>query len=339
MTLKLMTLLLVASLAGACSEKPTNITTANTPNLTTITLERTKVAQEIRFDGVIEALNQATVSAQTSGRVVEIPVDVGDFVKKGDLILRMTSVEQKARATSAQAQFAEAKAQFARMQDLLTKKLIAKADFDKAEAAFKSAQAALNESEQALAYTAIYAPYAGIVVNRLVKVGETVATGSPLLTGLSLEQLRVQVDIPQAHIGLIRKFKKARVQLSNGSWLDTSDLRIPPSADPQSHSFKLLVNLPEGQHDLLPGTLVKVAFVTGETDQLMLPSASVAQRGEVSAVYVKTANGISFRQIRLGSRTSDNRFPVLAGLTEGEQICADPVAAANAYKNDPKTTH
>lgn len=317
---------------AGCSEKPSSTSSVTVPQVASITLENAKVAQEIRFDGVIEALNQATVSAQTSGRVVELPVDVGDFVKKGDLILRITDVEQKARATSAQAKFAEAKAQYARMQDLLTKKLIAKADFDKAESAFKSAEAAQKESEQALGYTAIYAPYAGIVVNRSVKLGETVAPGTPLMTGLSLEQLRVQVDIPQAYIGPVRKFKQARVQLANSNWLNTSDLRIPPSADLQSHSFKILINLPEGQHDLFPGTLVKVAFVTGEAEQLLVPAATLAQRGEMSGVYVLSNSGLELRQIRLGSRTSDNRFPVLAGLHAGEKIALDPLAAATALK-------
>lgn len=337
---KISQLILACSLAiglSACSEKTSAPTANKIPNLPSFTLEVSKVADEVKFDGMIEALNQATVSAQTSGRIIELPVDVGDFVKKGDLILRITDVEQKARTTSAQAKFTEAKAQYARMQDLLAKKLIAKADFDKSEAAFKSAEAALKESEQALGYTAIYAPYAGIVVNRAVKVGESVSPGTPLMTGLSLEQLRVQVDIPQAHIGPVRKFKKARVQLSNGTWLESTDLRIPPSADQQSHSFKVLINLPEGQHDLFPGTLIKVAFVSGEIDQLLVPATSVAQRGEVSAVYVKTANTLELRQVRLGNRTTDNRYPILAGLRAGEQVVVDPVTAASAYKSTSKS--
>lgn len=334
MTIKnIMAIFVCAITLSACSEKSTTsaVPTSSTA-LATITLENTKAAQDIRFDGVIEALNQATVSAQTAGRVVELPVDVGDFVKKGDLILRITDVEQKARATSAQAKFTEAKAQYERMKDLLSKKLIATADFDKAESAFKSAEAAQKESEQALGYTAIYAPYAGIVVNRSVKLGETVALGTPLLTGLSLEQLRVQVDVPQTYIGPVRKFKQARIQLANGNWLTSSDLRIPPSADPQSHSFRVLINLPEGQHDLFPGTLVKVAFVTGETEQLLVPASAVAQRGEMNGVYVVTEKNITLRQIRLGSLTSDNRFPVLAGLHAGEKIAVDPLAAATALK-------
>jgi RND family efflux transporter MFP subunit len=339
MKLKIIPLFALVAALLACSEKPaTTPTPAALPKLETIALAPSKVALEVKFDGVIEAINQATVSAQTSGRVVELPVDVGDFVKKGDLIVRFTDVEQKARASGAQAKFAEAKAQFARMQDMLAKKLIAKADFDKAEAAFKSAEAGLKEANEGASNTAIYAPYAGIVVNRMIKVGETVAPGTPLMTGLSLEQLRAQVDIPQEHIGQVRKFKQARVLLADGKVLETSDMRIPPSADPQTHSFKVLVNLPSGDHSLFPGTylfpgtLVKIAFVSGETERLLVPASAVAQRGEVTGVYVLANNTLELRMVNLGSRTADNRYPILAGLQAGEQLVADPIAAANAYK-------
>ncbi len=303
------------------------------PELASIQLQPQTTAQEVKYDGVIEAINQATVSAQTSGRIVEIPVDVGDYVAKGDLIIRFTDTEQKARTASAQAQFSEAQAQFTRMQEMLAKKLIAKADFDKSDAAFKSAEANLREAEQNLAYTAIYAPYAGIVVSRAVNVGETVAPGKALMTGLSLEQLRAQVDIPQQHIGPVRKYKKALIYLADGKILESSDLRIPPSADAQTHSFKILVNLPEGDHQLFPGTFVKIGFVTGEQEHLLIPASAISKRGEVSGVYVIKENTLEFRQLNLGSLTSNQTYPILAGASAGEKIAADPIAAANAYKN------
>lgn len=319
---------------SACSkDSPTPAAPKKIPDLASIQLQPQTTPQEVKYDGVIEAINQATVSAQTSGRIVEIPVDVGDYVAKGDLIIRFTDTEQKARAASAKAQFTEAQAQYARMQEMLTKKLIAKADFDKSEAAFKSAEANLREAEQNLAYTVINAPYAGIVVSRAVNVGETVAPGKALMTGLSLEQLRAQVDIPQQHIGPVRKYKKALIYLADGKLLETSDLRIPPSADPQTQSFKVLVNLPEGDHQLFPGTFVKIGFVTGEQEQLLIPASSVSKRGEVSGVYVIKDNALEFRQLNLGSLTSTQTYPILAGANAGEKIAADPVAAANAYKN------
>jgi len=319
---------------SACSkDSPSPAAQKKIPELASIQLSLQTTAQEVQYDGVIEAINQATVSAQTSGRIVEIPVDVGDYVAKGDLIIRFTDTEQKARAASAKAQFTEAQAQFTRMQEMLSKKLIATADFDKSEAAFKSAEANLREAEQNLAYTAIYAPYAGIVVSRAVNVGETVSPGKALMTGLSLEQLRAQVDIPQQHIGPVRKFKKARIYLADGKSLESSDLRIPPSADPQTHSFKVLVNLPGGDHQLFPGTFVKIGFVTGEQEQLLIPASSLSKRGEVSGVYVLKENALEFRQLNLGSPTSNQHYPVLAGASAGEKIAADPIAAANAYKN------
>lgn len=330
---------LILSLTGAiflsaCSkDSPAPAAPKKIPELASIQLSLQTTAQEVKYDGVIEAINQATVSAQTSGRIVEIPVDVGDYVAKGDLIIRFTDTEQKARTASAKAQFTEAQAQYTRMQEMLAKKLIATADFDKSEAAFKSAEANLREAEQNLAYTAIYAPYAGIVVSRAVNVGEIVAPGKALMTGLSLEQLRAQVDIPQQHIGPVRKFEKARIYLADGKILESNDLRIPPSADPQTHSFKVLVNLPDGDHQLFPGTFVKIAFVTGEQEQLLIPASSVSKRGEVSGAYVIKENALEFRQLNLGSLTSNQTYPILAGASAGEKIAADPIAAANAYKN------
>jgi RND family efflux transporter MFP subunit len=343
LVLKIIGLAMLANL-NACTEKGTNHEVAaaikfsamDLSQLKTYTLTVAKTPQEVKFDGIIEALNQATVSAQISGRVIELPVDVGDLVNKGELIVRLTDAEPKARVAGAQAKYNEAKAQYARMQDMLTKNLIAKADFDKAESAFKLADANLKEANESLNNTAIYAPYAGIVVNRAIKVGETVSPGTPLLTGLSLEQLRAKVDIPQHYIGLVRKFKSAKLLVADGESILISEMRIPPSADPHSHSFQVLVDLPSRDYSLLPyelfpGTLVKIAFVIGEEQQLLVPAQAIAHRGEVTGIYVIN-NGLSFRLVRLGTKTSDNFYPVLAGLNVGEQIALDPIAAANVYK-------
>ena len=328
------TLGLVASLSlAACSDAPQDSHQGPTlPALEQITLTPSQATREVIYDGVVEAIHQATVSAQTSGRIEELPVDVGDYVAKGDLIVRITDSEQKARLASAEAQWLEAKANFARMEEMLAKKVIAKADFDRAQAAYKSAEANWRQADEQLKYTRIHAPYAGIVVSRAVKVGEAVAPGTALMTGLSLEQLRVQVAIPQQHIGPVRKFKQARVQIAPGHWLAAGELRIPPSADPQSQSFPVLVNLPQGELNLFPGTLVKIAFAVGSDEQLRLPASAIAQRGDLRGAYVIANQRLEFRQLRLGSAGSDQQLPVLAGLRAGEVIAADPVAAAAAYR-------
>ncbi len=305
------------------------------------------VPRETFFDGVVEAVNQSTVSAQTSGRVVEMPVDVGDHVEKGALIVRFTDTEQKARGAAAESELGEAKARlveaqlaFDRIREIYAKKLVAKAQFDRARADLdaarahaRAAQAALDEVQEELANTVIRAPYAGIVVARHVQIGETVGVGTPLLTGVSLEHLRVHVDVPHQHIGELRKHRQARVLLPEDGSIAVEELRISPNADPVTHTFRVLATVPQGDYGVYPGMLLKVAFVTGAEERLLLPAAALVRRGEIDAAYVVGEDGrIAFRYLRVGTPAADGRVPVLAGLVAGERVATDPLAAAVAYK-------
>ncbi len=342
--------LFAALLVAACSD-PGQAPAGSGPDagsaLATVIVEPARVPRETAFDGSIEALNQSTVAAQTSGRVVELPYDVGDYVEKGAVIVRFTATEQRARlqaldasAAEARARLSEAQLTFDRARDVYAKKLIAKAQFDKAQADLDAARARaeatraqLAEAREGLGYTTIVAPYAGIVVARHVQLGETVAPGKPIMTGLSLEHLRAVVEIPQQQIGPLRKHRKARVILPDGRSVDAATLRIPPGADPATHSFRVLVELPPDDHGVYPGTLVKVAFVSGEEVRLLLPGGAVVRRGELTGAYVVDAGGrISLRYLRLGSPAADGRVPVLAGLAKGDRVATDPIAAGIAYK-------
>ena len=341
--------LAAAALSAACSDgakSPADAAAAGSA-LATVVVQAARVARETAFDGAIEALNQSTVAAQTSGRVVELPYDVGDYVEKGAVIVRFTATEQRARlqaleaaSAEAQARLSEAQLAFDRARDVYAKRLIAKAQFDKAQSDFDAARARaeatraqLTEAREGLGYTTIVAPYAGIVVARHVQLGETVAPGKAIMTGLSLEHLRAVVDIPQQQIGPLRRHGKARVILPDGRSVDASSLRIPPSADPATHSFRVIVELPTGDYGAYPGTLVKVAFVSGEDERLLLPAQAVVRRGELTGAYVVDASGrVSLRYLRLGAPAADGRVPVLAGLASGEKVATDPIAAGIAYK-------
>ena len=80
-----------------------------------------------------------------------------------------------------------------------------------------AARAALESAQEGVAYTEIRAPYAGVVTKRLVQVGETVSPGTPLMSGLSLQYLRVEVDIPQSIVDQVRRIKKAAVYVDGGA--------------------------------------------------------------------------------------------------------------------------
>lgn len=342
---------LLSLFVAGCSEAPAPpaVAAAAEPQAATLVVELTRAESETRFDGVVEAVNQATVAAQTGGRVVELPFDVGDYVKQGAVIVRLTGTEQQAQAggatatlTEARARLADARAQHERVANLFSQGVVAKAALDRAKADLDSAAAraeaarnTLVQAREQAGYTVVRAPYSGIVVKRHVEVGETVGLGRPLMTGLSLEHLRVVVEVSQQHIGPLRSHKKARVILPDGRSVAASELRIPPSADPATHSFRVLVTLPPGDYGAFPGTLVKVAFVSGEQEQLLVPATALLRRGEVTGVYVLADGRASLRYVRVGSPGADGKVPLLAGLRAGETILADAVGGGPIYKQGP----
>lgn len=288
------------------------------------------MTRERTFDGLTEAVKQSTVSAQVAGRITEINFDVDDFVPKGAVILRFRDKEQRAAVDGAQARFDEASAEFKRVSDLIERKLVARAAFDKAEAALKAARAELDRAQEQLANTVVRAPYAGIVTKRHVEVGETANVGQPLVTGLSLEDVRVTVALPQDMVGVVRERGQARVMFTHlgGEGIAAETITVFPYADPVSHTFQTRVELPGGLQGVYPGMFAKVSFVTEEVQRLVVPAAAIVHRSEVTAVYVVGSDGrVGFRQVRLGHATDDSVI-VLAGLSEGERVALDPNAAA-----------
>jgi hypothetical protein len=162
-----------------------------------------------------------------------------------------------------------------------------------------------------------------------VEVGEAVAVGQPLMSGLSLEALRVVTDLPQQVAAQVREHRKAYVLTDDGR-VETTAVTIFPFAHSASNTFRVRLELPQGQFSLYPGMFVKVAFVVGESRRLLVPTAALVRRSEVTGVYaVDDDQRIRMRQVRVGG-VFGNRTEVLAGLREGERVALDPVKA-NIY--------
>ncbi len=300
------------------------------------------------FDGTVEAVNRATVSAQTSGRVAELPYDVNDFVEAGSVIVRLTDTEQRAALKRAEAALAEAGAraaeankEFERVSGMYRNETVPKARFDQAKANKDAADARLQAARSGVAaakeqldYTVVKAPYSGIVSARHVQVGELVNPGQPLMSGISLESLRVSVSVPQSLIEPVRKIGKAFVYVDSKR-IEGKSLTFFPVADPVSNTFQVRVNLPDRAATLYPGMFVKVGLVVGETRRLLIPNAAVVARSELTAAYVVEGDKVVLRQLRLGRHYGD-RIEVLAGLDAGERVALDPVAAGVYEKGQSK---
>lgn len=309
--------------------------------LETKAVQRTPLIESIQLDGVIEAVRQATVSAQTSGQVRRVHFDVDDAVAPGQVIVELNDTEQQARLKQAEAGLREAQAgledarqNFARIEGIYQRELASRAQLDQArnqlnaaEARMSRAQAAVTEARQQLAYTRVVAPYGGIVTQRHVEEGASVSPGQALLSGISLEELRVVVALPQRYTASAREKREARVMLDTGRVLETDSMTFYPYADPATHTFRVRMNLKNPEGDLFPGMLVKVSIPVAERSALWVPAQSLVQRGELRAVYVLDAQERPrLRQVRVGSREGD-RLEILSGISEGEILVLNPAGA------------
>ena len=259
--------------------------------LPSVKAEQVSSPLEYQLDGVIEAINQSTLSAQVSGRIEEINFDVDDIVNAGEVILRIRDNEYRARLQRNRASLAEAKAnfkdaqqEFKRVEELVEKKLISKASFDKAKTVLTAAEARVaankalvTESQEQLDNTVIRAPYSGVVMTRHIELGETTYVGQKIMTGYAPEYLRVNVNVPQSLISAVRQHRSARIiLLENNISIATENLTIFPYANPANHSFRLRADLYEPALAIFPGMLVKVAFIVGQRQRLMVPAVSGA---------------------------------------------------------------
>jgi len=301
------------------------------------------VAQTYSADGLVEATRQSTVSAQIGGRVKEINFDVGDRVNKGQVILRIDEREaaqalagSQAQLLQAQANMQNAKSAYERARQLFAQKFISQAALDKAQADYKVAlaQAAGSEAGAGQAslvhgYTAVIAPYSGLVAARLVEIGEMVMPGKPLMTGFDPAEMRVVVSVPQDKLADIGMRPDAMVEVpSLNRWIKPASATVQPVADARTHSTQLRVYLPKNEAGVYPGMFVRAHFVVGKASKLVIPASAVLRRSEVVAVYVvDETGGVKLRQVRLGEATSDGAVEVLAGLNPGEKVALDPVKA------------
>ncbi len=332
---------LLAVLLGGCGNEEPSRAPAPIPAVQTASVEARDVEVTYSAEAVVEAVRQSTVAAQIAGRIVELRFDVGDFVKKGEVIVRIDerAAAQAVAATEAQVRQAEAalrnaRAEYERSRQLVAQKFLSPAALDRAEAEYKAAQARVSalvagagQAATERGFATVVAPYSGIVSARHVELGEMATPGKPLMTGFDPGTLRVSATVPQAQVAAIQAGAKARVELpSVARWIDAAQLTVIPAADPRTHTTQVRIGLPADVRGVYPGIYARAHFVTGRKPALLVPRAAVIRRSELTAVYV-VSDTIQLRQIRLGTAGDETRVEVLAGLKAGERVALEPVKA------------
>jgi RND family efflux transporter MFP subunit len=336
----------VLALAIACAMPAAAQTGAASP-LAAAPVRVAGESSEQSFDGVVEAVRQTVVAAQVAGAVTALPVKAGDSVKAGQVLARIDArtAEQGASASDAQLRSAQAlldvaRKDFERQAQLHKQQYISQAALERAESQFKAAQAQaaalMAQADAARTTTGLHvvrAPYAGVVAEVPVALGDMAMPGRALLTLYEPGALRVAAALPQRVQASAAK--GVRVEFPGlpeaQRWLDAAPGQLLPTVDPASHTVLLRVPLPTGLAGVAPGSFARVWLPVAAQDgtpRLLVPRSAVVRRGELNAVYVIDAKGAALlRQVRVG-RTVDDSVELLSGVSAGERVALDPQAAA-----------
>ncbi len=347
-------LCLVSALAVGLSSLPAF---AQAEPLRTIAVSAPAAAHASAFDGVVEAVRQTVVAAQVAGALVSLEAKVGDRVKAGQVLARIDARAALQTATAADAQVNAARAalevatrDFDRQKQLFEQRFISQAALDRAESELKSTQAQVNAqmaqagaSRTQSGLFVVYAPYAGMVSDMPVALGDMALPGKPLYTLYDPQALRVTVSIPQSLVsqaipapGASNGAAAIRIELPAAGGtprsFTPSRVQMLPTVDPATHTVQVRLDLSPEVPGLAPGMFARVWFtITGAAvagARLYLPLASIVRRAEMVGVYVIDASGKPvLRQIRLG-RTDGDRVEILSGVAANERVALDPQAAA-----------
>ncbi len=305
-------------------------------------------------EGAVEAVRDSRIAAQVAGRITEVLVKAGDAVKAGQVLLRIdpsVASEQvsasRAQLAQAQAMLASARSDFERAQRLHAKQYVSDAAFEHAQTQYTAAQAqaqALKAQAQATGAQADFytlrAPYAGWVSRVDVSAGDLATPGRSLLAVYDPSALRVTATVPESMLSRLDRKGAAAVQIAGLSVdLKVGAIEVLPALDASTHTAVVRVALAAStgaasSGSLQPGQFARLQLPllgtapTSKQAGAYVPRAAVVQRGELSAVYVVDDQGRpALRQVRLGREQGD-LVEVLAGLSAGERVALDPVAAA-----------
>lgn len=353
-------LLLTAALLSGCGEKikpgEQKVQRLAIEGITVFRVKSELITQFYRTSGTVRSWDTAVVSARVIGVVDEIKVHNGQRVRKGDVLLTISSPDIAAKVQAAKEAVEEAKrgvmmaAQnrrlmektFERFKMLYEGKAVTEQEFDEIrtkrdvavlnhEMAGKSlgrAEAGLREAGAFMDYTVITSPINGVVAEKKIETGSMASPGMPLII-MESERYRVEAPINESLLGRLRSGAEVEVFIESlKQRINGRVSEVVRQVDPMTRTFIVKITV-EGDKDKLRGGLYSdIRIPVGESPVLLVPSQAVIRRGQLEGVFVVDAEGVlSLRYIRTG-REVDGRIEVLSGLNDGEMIVAGGIEKA-----------
>jgi RND family efflux transporter MFP subunit len=327
----------LVALAGCDASAPASEPKADVPpalTVTTVSAGQQKIDRNVIATGSVVAWQELSIGTEISGlRVVEVPVEEGDTVKRGQLLARIddTVVGAQFRHAEAAVQEAEANLKYAQADNERTKDLVARGNVSSqiaqdrqmkalgADARLAMARASRDEMKARLVATRIVAPSDGYVSKRSILIGDVVAAGREAFRMVRDSRLELDAQVPESDVALVQIGQSVRIVREGAAPVAASVRAIAPTVDPKTRLGTVHVALPKDS-PLKPGMFARAEIMTSQAVAVAVPEAALVYRDAKASIFVMSDNThVALRLIDTGAR-QNGWVEVLNGLKTGERV-------------------
>lgn len=303
---------------------------------------RQDIANEVRIAGSLMPIRRSTLTSRVSSTILELPVQIGDVVKTGDLLVRFDTDALESAVTAKRAEIDALNAQIELAESVLERnitlgergaaseatRLEARANLLNLQAQLRSKQAEVADAERSLAYAELRAEFDGVVAARPVEQGQTVPLNTELMTIVDLSRMEVDAGVPTSRIPLVRLKQPVELNVEGfpGRTFAGEVVRISPTAVAGSRAVRVFVAI-NNDEGLLRGGMFTTGIlkIDDQKDVIALPVASIRHDTDGSFV-LKVEGGVLRRQpVELGTSWTDRKLVQVSGIEEGDIVVTAPL--------------
>jgi len=270
----------------------------------------------------LEAEEEALVVAKTDGVVQRIYVEEGDMVKVGDALAKLEDDRLSLELARAEAGMDKLRRDYERNSELHDKKLISAGEYERVLSEYASQKAAVDLARLAVEHTTIRAPIDGVISERLIKIGNMVATHAAAFKITDFDPLLAVMHVPERELNKLNRGQRAEVRvdaLPEDVFLGQV-LRIGPVVDPATGTFKVTLAIRDTSRRLKPGMFGRVRIVHDtHRATLLVPREAVVREDKEAAVFV-VRDSMTFRRVVQTGYENDRFVEIESGVDEGSQV-------------------
>lgn len=304
-----------------------------------LTVGGSAVGGEVSFPGRVAAGQQVDLAFRVGGPLIELPVQEGEKVNKGQVVAKIDPRDFRIRVDGAQARFDKAEADIERLAALYEKDAASKAQLDQARAARDVARAALDDAKADLSDTSLRAPFAASVGEKFAENFQDVQAKQPILSLVGIDSLEIQVDLPESIVVRLRTEDAgtrevfARFEAAPETEFPLELTELASQADPQTGTYQATLVMPQPDGiNILPGMTAEVVGRRRDgavvDESIVVPAVSVAadDSGSSYVWVVDSDMTVHKRDVTTGDLVGTDQIRIITGIVAGEVIAISAVS-------------